>query len=238
MVNPESDEIIPFVKKAEALRAKPSVSLSNDERSIVNRYSHMNMKFQMLKKDRGKRYQGCTFRNYHAESEEQKQVIRRLEDFAKSPKALETNVLLVGPQGTGKDHLLMALAFAIGYFQGEIPYWINGVDFHVHMRDRAFADESDRNFYGDSYCNPRKTPILWISDPLPPSGVLSEFQQSALVGVMDYRYAAMLPTWLTLNVADSAEASKRMGSQVVDRLQHDALILNCNWPSFRTPKQA
>lgn len=197
----------------------------------------MGMNFRILKKGRGKRYEACTFQNYQAASDEQKQVVGKLADFARSPKALETNVLLVGPQGTGKDHLLMALAGAVGYFQGEVPHWINGVDFHTEMRDLAFSDESDRGFYGDSYCNPRKTPILWISDPLPPSGILSEFQQAALFGVMDYRYAAMLPTWLTLNVADSSEASQRMGSQVVDRLQHDALILNCNWTSYRAPKR-
>jgi hypothetical protein len=50
---------------------------------------------------------------------------------------------------------------------------------------------------------------------------------------VDYRYSHRKPIWLTLNVADGAEAELRMGAQTVDRLRDGALVLFCNWPSYR-----
>lgn len=228
---------MPFIERVKAIREADDSgglrSRSSEDWEITNRHKQLEGRFGELKKSRGRRYEQCSFQNYHTQHSGQRRVIESLESFAKADRCKESNVLLIGPKGAGKDHMLMALSRCVAYFHGIAPYWINGVDLHQRLRDQAFGE--DRHSGSGGYSDLRKTEILWISDPLPPSGVLTEFQQAALFGVIDYRYSNMLPTWLTLNVASGAEAGQRMGAQVVDRLQHGALIENCNWPSYREP---
>lgn len=192
-------------------------------------------RLKSLKERRGVRYANCSFDNYVIKNDEQRIIVEALKAHANSLDCLERNVLLVGPKGTGKDHLLMALARAIAARFAECPVWMNGIELQELFRAEAtgsFKTKIYRGFDDDE----RTTKIFWVSDPLPLTGALTEFQQTALFGVIDHRYSAMLPTWMTLNVADSQEAEMRMGAQNVDRLQHDALILACNWESYRSPK--
>jgi DNA replication protein DnaC len=57
-----------------------------------------------------------------------------------------------------------------------------------------------------------------------------------LLEIIDRRYSHLLPTWMTINVANRKEAETRMGAPTVDRLAHDALTVVCDWPSFRAKK--
>lgn len=54
-----------------------------------------------------------------------------------------------------------------------------------------------------------------------------------LFDLVDARYSRRKPAWVTLNCASRTEAEERIGVQVVDRLAHDALVVTCNWPSYR-----
>jgi DNA replication protein DnaC len=75
--------------------------------------------------------------------------------------------------------------------------------------------------------------VLAISDPTPPLGELSDYQRSMLFRVVDRRYRDLRPTWVTINAADSAEAERKIAPNIIDRLAHGALVLRCNWPSYR-----
>jgi hypothetical protein len=55
-----------------------------------------------------------------------------------------------------------------------------------------------------------------------------------LFEVADTRNGRKRPTWTTLNVVDNAEADRRLGPAIADRLRHDAIDLECRWPSYRT----
>lgn len=179
---------------------------------------------------RGSRYKECTFENYHTTNKHQEKVVNALIDYSKRAKemiAKGKNVLLIGSKGTGKDHLLCALAKRCFMESGLVPRWKNGVDlleqFH---RDALNGSSWLTNPLGDAS-------ILYVSDPVPPVGGLSESKQSAMFKLIDQRYSQMKPTWMTLNVADGKDAEARMGSQTVDRLRHGALVLFCNWESYR-----
>jgi DNA replication protein DnaC len=215
-----------FVDRAKAAFDRKGGS---DDVALLRQYAECNRQFANLKSKRGRRYEDCTFDNFQQVAPEQIKVVNRLREYASDSTDRITNglnVVLFGPSGTGKDHLLMALAREVATQSGFVATWVNGSDFYDEMKRLTFNGFLDGSDY-------QTASVLWISDPLPPSGMLSEFQQSSLLRVVDYRYSQRKPIWVTLNVSDGEEAATRMGSQVVDRLRHGSLVCFCNWPSFR-----
>ena len=181
---------------------------------------------------RRKRYAGSTFENYECRNEGQADAVRALVQHAVDLKTgvnTERNVLIVGPPGTGKDHLLFAVA-RHAITAGLSPRWVNGEDLWGELRE-AISDKSGEANIIRRYVN---VGILLISDPVHPRGPLSDYQAQTLFRIIDERYANLLPTWVTMNVANRLEAEDRMGAQVVDRLVHGAIVLTCNWPSYRS----
>jgi len=173
----------------------------------------------------GSRYAECSFETFVCESPEQQTVVDRLVgyDWLHRP-----NVLLFGPKGTGKDHLLTALVRLAG--AGDLGVeWRNGLDLFGEWRSLVGGEESER----DAIAPLVGCDVLALSDPLPPSGQLSEWQQQMLARVIDGRYRKLAPTWVTLNVTSGEEAESRLGPLIADRLRDGALALFCNWPSYR-----
>jgi len=203
----------------------------------------------------GPRYRGCRLDNFEATSDAQKAVVgtlkRFIDDMANELKA-GRNVVLYGPAGTGKDHLLADLmGSAIAYHQyGFLPIcdswrqyghphesvaWVNGLSLWAAIRSAIANDHADPDELV-KHCS--RVGILAISDPLPPSGELTMFQQNCLFEVLDRRYRTMLPTWVSVNVSGRDELEERMGVQNSDRLRDGAITLFCNWSSYRKPQDA
>jgi len=229
------DRAIEIKERFNAMRAAGDrfPRLDDDEEEIRRKYETLSQMHSQLKKDRGKRYASCTFKNYQCDNDQQREVARQLMEYADDYSNIENgrSVILFGPKGTGKDHLLMALAYRVAGNFGECPMWRNGIDLHNELKRQAFADVP---FWRLREMAERSSRILYISDPLPPVGSLSEYQQGQLFGLIDYRYSECKPTWITINVADATEAEQRMGPQSIDRLRHNALALSCYWESHRT----
>ncbi len=201
--------------------------------------------FQSLVKMRGKRYAACRFENFEATTEAKKaarDAIIRFAEHLDQHIADGTNLVLFGPCGTGKDHLMFALMrYAVKLGCAMHSYWSkghgkktlqwgNGVDMYSGLRatfDDSHASERD---WLAKYADPS---VLAISDPLPPVGNLTDFQQGALLNILDMRYSQMKPTWVTVNVADGNELDERLGLQSADRLRHDAVVVHYNWESYR-----
>lgn len=232
-----------FIEQVKTVQAKIKASqeagerfptLTEEEKRIVTRYEDSLKAFSRLKEDRGRLYDFCSFKNYEIKNDHQAGVVRKLKNYADNVANVENgrSIILYGPKGTGKDHLLMALARRMAENYGVCPLWRNGCDLHEILKARLFAGHRV-GISGET--SERDAAILWVSDPLPPSGPLSEFQQSQLFSLIDYRYSNMRASWMTLNVASGPEAEERLGAQTVDRLRHGALTLCCNWPSFRAP---
>ena len=182
--------------------------------------------------ERGSRYADCRFGTYVCNGHEQAKARQQVEDYARSlPAALEfgRGMVLFGPRGTGKDHLLMSVLRAAVKAYGFTVKWQNGQDLFGQIRDGMDSGESE----GQLVARLSQPQILAISDPLPIVGELTAHQSNMLFRIVDRRYSRNVPTLVTLNVLTGAEAEKRMGAQIVDRLKHDALVVFCSWPSFR-----
>jgi DNA replication protein DnaC len=114
-------------------------------------------------------------------------------------------------------------------YHGQAGVWVNGMDLFGRIRDRIQRGEEERDLIRGLV----KPDVLAISDPLPPFGALTEFQATMLFRVLDERYSRRRPVWVTVNVANRAEFEERMGVQLVDRLIDGALVVYCNWKSYR-----
>lgn len=186
--------------------------------------------------DRGARYQDCRFDNFEILSPKHQAAV----DQSRQAD-INRNMIWLGSSGSGKDHLMTAAIFeAIRTNQLEAErfgepslraidvLWISGVELFADRRD-SMKDISEREF-ASRFC---RADLLAISDPIPPVGQLTEFQMQLLYRIVDYRYSRCKGTWMTINIADKREAQQRLGSQTVDRLRQDAIVIECFWESYR-----
>ncbi len=192
----------------------------------------------------GRRYADSELENFRVTTDQQRKVVDALMDYDAHlvDRVLAcSGVVLYGPSGTGKDHLLVGLAKQ-AIRRGFRVEWVNGPElfakFRKYMKDRE-GDEWLIEKYGQGKVYGEGTPsrglshVLIVSDPVPARGELSEFNTENLWRVIDARYRANLITWTTMNVGSGEEAEARLGVSIVDRLRDGALSLFCNWPSYR-----
>lgn len=190
-------------------------------------------RIDMFMYQRGKRYAGCRFENYETTTDEQAQALADIRDYAANifeNVRAGKNVVIFGPKGTGKDHLMTALSHrAIG--SGLSVSWHNGVELYADCREAMRKDEENVFLLGL-----KRQWILSISDPLPPTGALTEYQQQIMFRLLDHRYSENQPTWMTVNVSSRTELDSRMGAAIADRMIDGALCVFCNWESKRKPQ--
>jgi len=182
----------------------------------------------------GPRYRGATLDSYQVTNDAQGDVVGSLRAYAddmRNKARAGCGVVLFGSVGTGKDHLLIALARTAIERHGASVEWIRGADLFGRFRDAMDTDTAE-----ESIITPLvEVPILILSDPIPAAGSVTPFQADILLRIIDERYRMMRPTWVTLNVACGAEADQRLGAQIADRLRDGALCLWCKWESYRRP---
>jgi DNA replication protein DnaC len=188
-----------------------------------------------LVKDRGERYGDCRLSNFAADTDSQKKSIADLTDYCGEITdriADGEGLILYGPKGTGKDHLAMAVA-RVAILAGKHVLWQNGMDLFGDIRDGMDNGDSERALV-KRLVSPD---VLYLSDPVPPIGSLSEFQSTMMFRILDGRYSRRRPTWCTVNVESGVKLDERMGAQNGDRLRDGALAIFCDWPSHRMVRQ-
>ena len=185
-----------------------------------------------LIKERGKRYESCRLTNYEITCPAQQvavDTITRYGDAIRERVNGGDGLLLIGPSGTGKDHLLIGLArIAIG--ADLAVRWASGPKLFSRVRQAIDSDHESPEAVLRPY---ERAQILILSDLVPPTGRLTDFQCESTYRLVDERYNQLLPTWMAANVKDRAELETGLGVPVVDRLVHGATVLPCDWTSFR-----
>lgn len=189
---------------------------------------------------RGSRYQNATLDTFVADTPKQVAAVEALREYSADIVArIESGegIVLFGPKGTGKDHLLVALC-RTAIEAGKTVHWQNGMDLFGEIRDRMDGGESERQLI-NKLVSPE---VLYLSDPVPPvvvsqdgksRGGLTEFQAAMMFRILDGRYSRNRSTWCSVNVGKGTELEDRMGTQNVDRLRDGALSIHCDWPSHR-----
>jgi DNA replication protein DnaC len=220
-----------MTKTSEEMMTKTSLESSEDlrRRCEAVRRPYLDRLLAAL----GQRYAGATFDNYYTRyGSEQNRVVKRLQEYAEDLPARVSagqSIVMYGGSGCGKDHLLIALARISIMRFGRNVVWRNGTT--LSREFRAAMRSGDEDALVAKLVSPS---VLYLSDPGGLSGErLTEFAASSLFSVIDGRYRAGKPTWVSVNVLTPREAEARLTAPVADRLRHKSLMLWCNWPSWR-----
>jgi DNA replication protein DnaC len=187
--------------------------------------------WQRLIRDVGRRYADARLETFATGLPAQQAAVdvcrKSCDDVTARTKAGQ-GLLFTGPKGTGKDHLMVACAREAAR-AGLTVAFADGQTLFQQFRDLIDSDRTEQ----EAITQFTRPDVLLLSDPIPNDGTKGDFQRSILWRVVDRRYRDMRPTWATLNVADGAEAESKIGPQIVDRLRDGALVIACNWPSYR-----
>jgi DNA replication protein DnaC len=194
----------------------------------------------------GPRYRFCTLDNFRCnvehptdrkkravDREQREEVLAAVRTFAADlPDHVQRGegLLMYGRHGTGKDHLLTALAYTAILEHGWRVRWIDGGVLAQKARDLIGSPHDTEDELIRDFSSPR---ILYVSDLVPDKGEVKEYVTGVIKRIVDRRYRDLLPTWASLNVRDGPDAERRLSSPIVDRLGERAVKLACNWTSFR-----
>jgi DNA replication protein DnaC len=186
---------------------------------------------------RGDRYKACRLASYEIYHDAQTPVVETLRAYAtdmENNAADGRGIFLHGSSGTGKDHLLSAMARVAILRHGIGVEWISGQQLFGEIRE-AMDDESKAS--EASIIKRLTSPsVLILSDPAPTFGNVSSHQGNVLYRIIDERYNRRKATWVSINVSNRKEAEEKLGGPIVDRMAHDAVVLPCQWPSYRMRK--
>ncbi len=225
--NQTTTKLEAHVSRVLAKCTTPTTKPRSDEVSLAEK----KVAWGILVVDIGERYKACRLDNFDVSTDSQGGVIASLRRFVAD---LDTNlkegrgIVLYGPPGVGKDHLLVGMAHKV-VTAGRTVKWINGMDLFAERRDSIRRDLPERDVLKEY----ERPDVLVISDPVPPWGELKEGQAEFLFRLIDWRYRRLKPIFVSANFSDGDDAKARIGSQVLDRLRHDSLCLHCNWPTYR-----
>jgi DNA replication protein DnaC len=183
---------------------------------------------------RGRRYVLSSFENYEVKSEPQRAVVLQLQDFAlRMPSRLSAGtggIVLLGPPGTGKDHLLMALMRSAILEHGFAVSWVDGMRLFARIKAAIKTGRVEELLEELSGFQ-----ILALSDPVPPRDELTAYEMSILRDIIERRYSKAMATWITTNVQTAADAKRLFTEAVLTRLIDGATQLFCDWESHRRP---
>lgn len=208
---------------------------------IVMEPANRRARYVGLTKALGIRYRACSFDNYDIYDDgaegrpSQGTVWESMVDIAEHmPDRLAHGggIVLFGRPGTGKDHLLAALAYSAILQWGFTVSWVNGAELFQKARQLIGSDQTEAEFIGRYTTNQ----ILIVSDPVPSKGTASQYGVDVLYRILDARYRACLSTWASMNVHGGLEAEEKLASPIVSRLKHDAVCWRCEWDDARKPK--
>lgn len=188
---------------------------------------------------RGLAYKHCRLARFerHGDANDKTRQNAAFEKLMRYGKTLPNRVkrgqgiVLVGPSGTGKDFSLTALARHAILNHGFTVEHIDGAAFFSRMRDRITEELTEAGVMRPLIA----VDILYVSDPVPASGALSDYQKDRLFDLIDKRRARGKPTWVSCNFAGSDEADSVLSPQLAGRMRDNALVLGFAWPTYRKP---
>jgi len=149
-------------------------------------------------------------------------AFRAAKEFAEAPEGW---LVLLGGTGCGKTHLAAAIANSV-LRRGQSVFFVSVPDLLDHFRS-LFSPDS-RQSYDHVFEEVRRVPLLILDDFGVHTG--TPWAQEKLYQILNYRYAARLPTVITSPLAeDDMEAP--FGSRMVD--PRVSTVIRIGAPDYR-----
>ena len=187
----------------------------------------------------GKRYEACTLDNYQTDcgdgsDPQRKLAVERLRAFAGSFSGRQ-NLVIVGPPGVGKDHLVAAVLKLIS--PDTSARWVTGPEVAIELRAAMDGKRSEASIIAEY----SRASLLAISDIAMVGCGLTDYQLSTWQAILDNRYRHMRPMFATINADDRAAKSdlqQRLTAPILGRLIDGACLIECHgWSSWRKPQR-
>jgi DNA replication protein DnaC len=220
---------IPIREIPPATETRPRITEEQREQQLKLNAAHGYAR--ELVQARGARYAQCTLTNFACPTDAQAQAVERLVGYCRKAKENASDgvgVFLFGASGTGKDHLAMGVAKAFIYATSKPVVWISGAMLFEKLRDSFDGKKSESEVLG-RYAS---ASLLWLSDPIPVKGELTQYQAEALYRLVDERYNQRRPVLVTANIGPGG-ADAAMGPAIARRLRESTIQVHCNWDQFK-----
>lgn len=167
------------------------------------------------------RYRQETFDTYECETEKQRRAVQCLREYRGNK-----NIIIHGPPGTGKTHLMWAL---IKTNQEARYRKLSDIIRQVKCSFAPTARESEEDILNDL----AKVKILVIDEIGRQMG--SSFEMNFIFDLIDVRYSNYRPIILCSNLPLAGEESitSYIGSAAMDRINENAVEIYCDWDNYR-----
>jgi DNA replication protein DnaC len=167
------------------------------------------------------RYRNASFDNYECTTDKQRRVVNLLREYRG-----EKNIIIHGPPGTGKTHLLWALMRA----DPRVEYWkLSEIFRRVKCSFSPTARESEEDVLREL----AGVKILAVDEVGRGNG--RDFETNLIFDLIDDRYGGNLPTILCSNLPLNGDESiaSSIGAAAVDRINENAVEICCDWENYR-----
>jgi DNA replication protein DnaC len=167
------------------------------------------------------RYRHETFDTYQCHTDKQRRVVDRLKSYQG-----DKNIIIHGPPGTGKTHLMWALIRE----NSDARYWkLSDIIRRVKCSFSPTARESEEDILNEL----ARIKILVIDEIGRQIG--SDFEAVFIFDLLDMRYNNYRPTILCSNLPLIGEVSiaTYIGAAAMDRINENAVDIYCDWDNYR-----
>jgi hypothetical protein len=161
------------------------------------------------------------YRLYHPAQRPVLERVRRIAGAIGQFVRQEQGLVLFGTTGTGKDHLLAAMLYAV-VRAGISCHWIGARQ--LTGTEKMVAPRID------AAARPK---VLGFSDPIPPAGMPATWHLERFYDLLDRRDRRNRLTWVTLNAASKEAAEEALSAAVWSRMAQRAILIPCFWPDYR-----
>lgn len=138
-------------------------------------------------------------------------------------------VVLYGPCGTGKDHLMIGMlreAIRLGCHSVK---WVDAAEMFGDFKDALGAQQN----VGELLRELVRPQLLAISDLVPGSEALTPFEADILFRLLNARGRRLKATWVNANVTDSQEMAAKIPAKCLSRIDFKSLPIPMHWPDYR-----